>query len=134
MKTDNPLLIHFIENRQARIILVVLTLAVSLIITAMILKINDVSIAGMHTILFPTGLLWFMPELVARVTSPSSEGGGIAMFSMLFVYSLLGWILYFGLALFIILATKPRTVLILYVLLTILFVTNIAGCNNLAGQ
>ncbi len=134
MKTDNPLPIHFIENRQARIILVVLTLAVILIITAMILKINDVSIAGMYTILFPTGLLWFMPELVARVTSPSSEGGGIAMFSMLFVYSLLGWILYFGLALFIILATKPRTALILYVLLTFLFITNIAGCNNLAGQ
>jgi hypothetical protein len=131
MKTDNPLPIFF-ESRQARVVLVVATFALALIIVAMVLigKANDVSIVGTYAILFPTGLLWLMPVLVTIVTkSPSHEGGGIGDMFLLLGYSFLGWILYLGLALFIVRATKLRTALILYLLLIFLLVANVAGCS-----
>lgn|GEM_PF-3897886 len=130
MKTDSPLPIRFFERWQDKIKLVVVTFTVAPIITAIILRANGESTAGGYIIIFPIGLFWL---LIARVTeSPGYEGGGIVMVFLYSFYSFLGWILYFGLTLFIVRATKPRMALILYVLLIFLLVANIAGCNVLA--
>jgi hypothetical protein len=143
MKTDNPLLIRFFERRRDKIKLVAATFTVALVIAAIITSVHGkLSSAGPNILafllglvpsilIFPSGLLWL---LVTRITeSPGYEGGGIVMVFMYLFFSFLGWILYFGL-ISIFLATKPRTALILYVLLIIFLVTNLAGCNILLSD
>jgi hypothetical protein len=128
MKTDSTLPIRFFERRQDKTKLVVVTFTTALIITAMILKVNSESIAGgFYAIIFPMGLFWLLTE------SPGYEGGGIGMLFMFSFFSFLGWVLYAWLTMSVVRATKPRTALILYVLLVFLLVANIAGCTILAG-
>ena len=139
MKTDNLLLIRIFESRKARAILVAVTIIISLIITAIIVKVNDVSINDesvvawvwvvvWYAIYFPIGLIWSMPAGVVTMLT-GGEGGGIGMVFSHLLYIFLGWILYWGLALLIVRATKFRTAFILYMLLIFLLVANIAGCN-----
>jgi hypothetical protein len=128
MKIDSTLPIRFFERRQDKTKLVAVTFIAALIITAMILRINGASTAGgLYAIIFPMGLFWLLTE------SPGYEGGGIGMLFMFSFYGFLGWMLYAWLTLSVVRATKPRTALILYMLLVFLLVTNIAGCSILAG-
>ena len=126
-QTDNHSPIPFPKSRQARFILVLITFAVALIIAALMGEVEGGAIA---VIAFPIGLLGLMPAVMNRAFASISDGDYGEGLMLLLGYGVLGWILYVGLALFIVRTTPRRTALILYVSLIFLLVANVAGCNE----
>ena len=127
MKTDNPSPIRFPEGR-ARSIVVGVTFMVALVIAA--IMIGKDYLAPIMLLFFPTGFLFLLPEAMANRFFPADDPGGGFSLAMLMGYGFLGWVLYARLASVIVRSTKRRTAIVLYVLLILLLVANLAGCSK----
>lgn len=134
--------IRFLELKRYKILLVLVTFVAALVFAWINFSSNmdsaasaiesfmdlDLTVLTIGTLWFPAGLIFLWPESLREFFFFTDDPEGLLD---LMIYGLLGWVLYAGLSLGMVLVRRQRTALVLYFVLVILLLANIRGCASM---